>query len=435
MHHTESLCPGNLTNMLLNSTGFRVLVSSHSATLLHINSGAFLEFINPSKIDKSWQHANVVDTIRLTFRCQHENPFQDLNSESPLKAMMNNLKRPKASQNDLLFGNDESIVVEDIDHGLLEQQKNSFYEIWHGERLLQYGTADFGKTVESFIKYDDIFFHDKNKSNNDNKIHAVGYQMLELLIFSLGQVPRQTAARFTPKTVEPDYTSRGIKYGSLRSISYIKFVQGYRVCRADEKGDIYSVYNRIDVVGVEKVVTFLPRGLGSIIENFGEVDHLDVTEDQAQLGSSAFSPVSLSLRSSDNGNHYRIIDGIWTLENISNVRQIKQQKTIRHDTFKNVMGTEVINLGRPVVKGLAITEENAIRKIEIEILRREILSDSGATELKLLKTCVVYTKMVQQVDLRASTLKIAPSRLLPHELKSHPLSLSVEVVQPPGKYM
>jgi hypothetical protein len=424
LRYSESLSPGKITNMLLHANGYRIFVAPQLTTLLHVNTGVFMEFINSAITDKVWQHGTTVDTFRVTFSCQHENPLVDAVTSSPVKSMISKLKTKASAPS--LFEIDETIEVEDIDFKVMEQQKDNFYEIWHGERLLQYGIAEYGKTIVTDISYDSIYFDDKK--NPGGRIDAAGYQTLELLIFSLGQTPRQSPIKFTPKMIEPDFSVRGIKYGSLRSISYIKFVQGFRICRSEKTNDAFHVFNRIDVVGIDKVVTFLPRGLGSMTEQFGG----PLSDDGEVLGCPIFSPVKLALAAKDNANMYKVTDNVFSMESVHNVRQIKKQQTVRQDNFKNITGMESVDLDRPVVKGLNVSEDKTVRKIEIELLRKEIISDSGATELKLLKSCAVYSQVVQHVATRAKAMQMSQFALLPHEIKSHPLCLSVEVVQPAG---
>lgn len=98
-----------------------------------------------------------------------------------------------------------------------EAAEHSFYEVWHGDRLLAYGVAVSGESVVVDIKASKIFF-----GRDSDPVEATGYQLLELYTFSLGESPRQTAKKSLPKVTAPDYTSEGVKYGVLRSIVFIK---------------------------------------------------------------------------------------------------------------------------------------------------------------------------------------------------------------------
>jgi WD40 repeat protein len=431
LDYSEALCPGDLTNLLLNANGYRVFVDKHAAFLYHTNTGMFLEFVHRVDDSKHWHYHPHVDTLRLTFRCQHEQPFQET-SESTVDALRGMISQmtTKSLSGPMLsdYINIEPTATKVGNLREFEEELNHFYEIWHGDRLLTYGNAESGKTIEVLIKSSDLYIYSENR-----KIESCGYQTIELLIFSMGERPRQSSGKYTPKAVAPDYTSNGKKYGSLRSVTYVKVAQGFRMIRAKETGDVITPFPKLEIVGIEEVITFLPGGLGSVTEVFGQGEDKDEAGN-AEIGSPVFAPVSISLRSTDAASQYKITDNVSSLERDHHQNKvIKQQTVMKSDTFKSTTSIENINLYRPQTKGMNVTEDNCVRRIDIELSRKEAITDTGASQLKLLRKCSIYTHTVQQLMNRSQALAIDASSMLPHEIRSYPLCVAVDIVQPKGE--
>eukprot|EP01035_Chromulina_nebulosa_P019129 gene19129-24965_t len=422
--NSESFCPGDITNTMLNSNGYRISYDNFTCCLLHYNSGAFLEIVNPSK---RMPHVKQdVNKIQIHILCSH-----NINNDSERRKF----------------------------------NSKKFYEIWHGDRLLSYGKVDVNHRSTIEIDCSEVYF-----GNESNKIEAIGYQTLELMVFSWGEKRRQSKKLLSPKATTPETNQKYCAvFGSLESITYIKIVKGFRICKANDDV-LYQTYDRVDVVGIERVTTFLndekimlsqheisklksyadlskvkelenkdltngevivnPGGnfIGIVSQTFGEYD--DAGGDPSDLGTPILSPVKITLHCPDNSTHYKVEDKVYVKVNS---HKVKEHTAIHADAFKNTNGKEMIDLKRPVAKDLVITEENVTRTVDISIYRKETKTDSGVTESKLVSKASVDTHSVKGVASRSQACGLSPYMLLPHEIISVPLSVGVDIVTPPDE--
>lgn len=185
------------------------------------------------------------------------------------------------------------------------------------------------------------------------------------------------------------------------------------VVNVDEH-DLYKPFERLSVIGIERIITYLPNDLGYILEKFTSPQmnmkrNDDMNDSIDTIGSSLFSSVKIVLHAVDNATHYHVEDYVFGRSNkgrrkvnkeidqitkkgdkdshirFDNLKQSRKEEiespvvkipvlvSSIDSSFRSSKGTEQINLNRPIIqrKDLIINEDVGERVICVEVLRKQ----------------------------------------------------------------
>ena len=234
-----------------------------------------------------------------------------------------------------------------------------------------------------------------------------------MLIFTPGSTSREGLGKIT--TPDPDTD----QYGRLQTITNIKVIKGFRLSKFETDG-IVELSKRIAILGIERVVTFLEDGTGSIYEIYGEQTDLD-------KGSRTFSPLVMSVGGKESPTHYHVTDTAAAVEKETN--KIKEHISNYSDLFHSSTSNAVIRMPRPVMalKG----DDHVSRKVEVTLQRQDFTEDKEVITLKDLNTLSHECHTTKHIHHRALKVEVSEDSLLPHQVQSYSHSVSVRVISPP----
>ena len=189
---SENKCPGDVANYLLNKMGWSSMYGTDVFSLMQLHSGFFIDIISNS-VPKFMVHGLLLD-----FVCN-----------------------------------------EDL-----------YFELYFGNRLLNYGEGSQEVINSLEINADDIIhMHENSKNGTD----VYGLAILELVICSINM--ELSLRRNKSKCTDPSVNS------SLKSITFVVIQKGIMIHNA-------KIFNSLNFVGIQRVATYLPNRIATISEQF-----------------------------------------------------------------------------------------------------------------------------------------------------------------------
>ena len=298
---SETPCPGDLLNGLLQEIGWSLAIEGHLALLYHDESGLFIEIPN--------------------------------SRESSLVSRLSNDKNIKKRNNDN-YNNNVNVAIPPPLSSVNEFQidfmcdEASSYELWYGERLIRSGTGEqdimesisvhatdlyhvidrFGSAIPTPIPYvptkrnknnnnydkDNSNFNEDNNDNDDTRTFqsaSSGTQLLILMVYSRDPSDISIPKENMNVDRKPSFSNVSTQSDGrlLLHMTYVKVLKGFRlgILQSDDENENENEFKdgnqdlgslqleeRIAIAGIVRVVTYMDRDLGTLTEIFEkDIDH------------------------------------------------------------------------------------------------------------------------------------------------------------------